>query len=276
MQMMELKAAALEEEAERLRTQLGSAEATISNQLIELQRLHSLKEENKRLATELKEMSQQATELKFKVKSSEDTAKEKDDNRAEDMLIAMKNRLAQLNRERSVRILREKEYVSTIERQMEEKAQLVAALADAEAGNKALMQQLHQLGEQLSEMKIAQSKAAREGTNFREFVQLKKELAQVKDENDQLKKEAAAASKVNKRTSLPAITASSSSNIASMEHKAAGGADRPMPGTRGDLGELTLHQGHQGHQRKLSRSSDESLTEVVLPGAWRKNLGVKS
>ena len=253
--MLELKTAALEEEVERLQKQVVEAESVIMNQLAEIQRLLILKEENKQLSTEVKEVNQQNTELKLKLKKLEEAADDKDNRNSDETLLAsMKDKLTRLNRERAVHMMREKEYVTNVKKLGEEKDQLLKMCNEAEESNKILTQQIHQLKEGLSELTITNTKIMREGVNFREFVQLKKELVRVKEENEQLKK---LITKTSRHSSLPALTGT---------------------GQQGDVEEETVKRLVSEQNEKLRRPSKTDLIPVESSpssGSWRKNLNVK-
>lgn len=179
-QILELEVGALQQEIERLTSAKRSLEESSQNQLKELQRLPALEEKVKGLEDALKEAEQRTTELKLVNSRLEKELTEMKASNHEEIVKALRSEIKKLLREKEVWEGQDREKANRIESLEAENEKLRKALADSERMRTELRVQLDE----------ATSRASASGgdrRNFEEFVQVKRQLALVKAENEELK-----------------------------------------------------------------------------------------
>ncbi len=127
-------------------------------------------------------------------------------------MVNLRNRLVKLHAERTTLQEQEADLNKNIHDLKEENTKLRRALADSERMREALQDQMEEVLDELFSLRRATA-AAGQSRTFKDFVQLRRELAQVKQENEDLKMKISSKDKSNSLPSLKGRQTQSSSTV---------------------------------------------------------------
>ena len=156
------------------------------NQLREIEHLNSVKERNDHLIEELQEANQKNKEFEFRVARLERDLDDRGYKEQEDCMNTLKSKLTLLHKERSTWGDKQSSYLTEVQELKEEIAKLRKALVDSERMRGDLHKQIETLMEELDALR-QKSAFDRTGQVFKDFVQLKRDVAYLREENEDLK-----------------------------------------------------------------------------------------
>ena len=146
---------------------------------------------NKDLREEINSLVQKNKELEFKISRLEKELKVGDSSGPDkdELVHTLKSRLAKTLKEKSALEDKEKEYLQITEQLRSEMAKYKKALSDSEGMRRQMQVELEMLLRELDGLKrhLAKSDKERERENFKEFVQLKRDVQLLREENEMLK-----------------------------------------------------------------------------------------
>ncbi len=183
-------------------------EQSVANQLDEIRRLEFVDDRNRNLTEEVTGAEQKIKELQFKIRGLE-REREKDHNAEDDAAVieALKGKLVKLHTDKSELESQNKQFNKTIEELQDENDKLRRALNDSERMRMELRQRNEDLQQEILSLQ-GQMTSQRDRQTFRDFVDLKRELVAVKDDNDKLKAKLKTTSKGGKMgVLLPSLSA---------------------------------------------------------------------
>lgn len=157
------------------------------SQFSQIQSLQSLKESNESLANELKAMTQKNFELSHKCSRLESDLQEASTAKDQaDLIDQLKNKLAKLHKERSIVNEKEEFYQKQIGDLKYEVQRLLEKVQNAEVTKDRVLEEYHKVNAELQHLKRTYSNNSQH-KNFKEFVKLKREVAYLKEENQDLR-----------------------------------------------------------------------------------------
>ena len=195
-------------------------ETSISLLVVELQRLQQDDSGRGRgLDDELRALRQHNNELQLKLSRLQQQHTDDDDgdvSRGE--LDALRARLAKLQSEKMAWTRRESDYNSDIAALRAQHSELTQLVASSEHAQSTLRTRLNEALAELSRLKKTLAARDRDKENFKEFVQLKRELAQLQDENARLRAKASSSSSAaaKKSKSSPAVAVATAEHLPSL------------------------------------------------------------
>lgn len=139
--------------------------------------------------------------MQFRVDRAHKELGESGHTQQEELMVSLKNKLTKFHKEKDIWEAKEATMQEEINSNEDEIAKLRRSLHDSERMRQEMNAQVETLLHELQGHRRA-SAAMNDSRTFREFVQVKRELAQVKEENEQLKLRIVAKVKSN---SLPII-----------------------------------------------------------------------
>ena len=155
-------------------------------QLQEIEQLNCVRDHNEHLREQLSESHQKNKELEFKVSRLERDLTDTGQTEQEELMGTLKNKLTLLHREKSLWSDKQKDYESEIAALREEVAKLRRALNDSERMRSDLHEQMDELLKELNALRQRMTSESN-GQAFKEFVQLKREMTSLREENDDLR-----------------------------------------------------------------------------------------
>ncbi|KAK2162195.1 hypothetical protein LSH36_102g08008 [Paralvinella palmiformis] len=185
-EIYKLKVAALEQEIGRLQQDREKLEAKNRGNVDQLGKLDLYEEQNKSLKDQLSASSQKIKELEFKIRNLERDLSQQGVSEQDEILVALKNKLEKMHKDRTVCEEREKDFQNLIDDLKDENGKLRRALDDSERMRLEMRAQMEHLLSELATLR-KQTVADRDRQTFKDFVQVKRELASVKEENDELR-----------------------------------------------------------------------------------------
>lgn len=195
----------LQMEVDALKSENQQLSGEKTSQFSQIQSLQSLKTQNENLAQDLKEMAHKNMALSSKVTKLEQELKEMSNTPDQLELIEnLKNKLSKLHKERSVAVEKEGYYQKQIGDLKYEVEVLREQLKGAEVTKERVLEEYYKLTAELNYLRKNQ-KVESENKNFKDFVKLKRELAHVKDENQQLKEMSKGVLISGSKTNLPML-----------------------------------------------------------------------
>ena len=195
----------LEMEVSALRIENEQLSGEKTSQFSQIQGLQSLKTQNENLAQDLKEMAHKNMALSHKVTKLEAELKEAASTPDQVALIEnLKNKLSKLHKERSVAVEKEGYYNKQIGDMRYEVDTLKEKLKSSEVMKERVLDEYYKLTAELNYLR--KNHAGDSGNkNFKDFVKLKREVAGLKDENQQLKQMHKAVFVSGNSTNLPML-----------------------------------------------------------------------
>ncbi|XP_052815516.1 uncharacterized protein LOC128242415 [Mya arenaria] len=176
-----------------------------TTQFSQIQGLQSLKSQNEALAQDLKSMAHKNMELSHKVMKLEADLKESSNTRDQMELIDhLKNKLAKLHKERSVAVEKEEYYQKQIGDMRYEIEKMGEKLQSVEVTKDRVLEEYYKVIAELQYLKKNYSSDT-QNKNFKDFVKIKREVASLKDENQQLKHMHKAVFTTGSNTNLPML-----------------------------------------------------------------------
>ena len=185
-QIYELKLAALEQEISRLQDERKKLDSKNHGHADQLRKLEFYKDQNKGLIDELSATNQKIKELEFKVRSLEKDLSDEGQTDQDDIMTALKIKLQQMHKEKLHHEENDKELRKSIGDLKDENVKLRRALDDSERMRMELRSQMEQLMAELNTLK-KQTMNDKDRQTFKDFVNVKRELLTVKEENEELK-----------------------------------------------------------------------------------------
>ena len=143
---------------------------------------------------------QKRKELQFRLEHAQRELGESGHKQLEELMTSLRNKLSKLHKEKSVWIEKEVQLDKDVQDLKDENTKLRRALVDSERMRQDMHGQMEATLEELHTLRKV-SMAAGDRT-FKDFVKIKRELAQVKEENEELKMKLTTKGKSN---SLPSF-----------------------------------------------------------------------
>ena len=187
LQILDLKVKAVEQENDRLKNENDLLKQTTDGQLGELSNMHTLRSKNMDLEQQIAESKQKIKELQFTISRQERLLEENGGSSGSDqtnLIESLRKKLVKLHNEKMAFTLKETEYQDLIEQLQEEISQLKAQIQDLLSEKGTIAKQLKNA---LQELAKYRGKQSGDNINFKDFVQLKREMVLLKQENDELK-----------------------------------------------------------------------------------------
>jgi len=176
-----------------------------SSQFSQIQGLQSLKSQNEALAQDLKSMAHKNMELSHKIMKLEADLKEASSTKDQMELIDnLKNKLGKLHKERSVAAEKEQFYQKQAGDLKYEIESLREKLQSAEVTKDRVLEEYYKVIGELEYLKKHHSTDTK-NKNFKDFVKIKREMASLKEENNQLKHMHKAVFTTGSNTNLPML-----------------------------------------------------------------------
>ena len=169
-------------ELDALRAECVRLEQTTGNQLQELTRLHDTDTRCRNLSEQLTALTQTNTELQYRLQHSQQ--QQTGDMAFSDQLSALQTRLTKLHKEKVAFEAKQKQHESTIAGMSAEVERLRRAYADSERMRAELRVQYDALLQEVAQLR---NQAGGDRQTFRDFVQLKRDLLTVTEENEELR-----------------------------------------------------------------------------------------
>ena len=159
-----------------------------SSQFSQLQDLHSYKSQNENLAQDLKSMAQKNIELTHKISHLEARLKEASNSKEQVELIDnLKNKLGKLHKERSVAVEKEEFYQKQIGDLRYEVETLKQKIQSVEVTKDRVLDEYYKVLSELQYLRKTYS-SEKNDKNFKDFVKLKREVAELREENLEYRK----------------------------------------------------------------------------------------
>ena len=140
-------------------------------------------------------------------------------------MTSLRNKLTKLHKEKSIWTEKEVQMNKEIEDLKDENGKLRRALFDSERMRQDMHGQMERVLEELFTLRKA-SMAAGDSRTFKDFVQIKRELAQVKEENQELKTKTTSREKLNSLPTLKGSQVQSYSSFKSVSRVSSAKGDR--------------------------------------------------
>ncbi len=195
----------LEKEVMGLQDDKEKLEQVQDNQLEEIQRLRNVQERNLELIEEVKEVTQKNKELHYKISRLHKEIEESGKPEQDDLLNTLKTKLAKLYKEKSHFEEKEKEYERQMEELKDENGKLRRALTDSDRMRGEMNDKMEAVIHELNNLKRQSTQSARERQHFKDFVQLKRDMGLLRQENDELKTRLKLATGNGKMGNLPSL-----------------------------------------------------------------------
>ena len=158
------------------------------------------------LDDELRALRQHNNELQLKLSRLQQQQHDDDvSDVSRGELDALRGRLNKLQCEKTAWTRRESDYSADIASLRAQNDELTQLVASSEHAQSTLRTRLNEALAELSRLKKTLAARDRDKENFKEFVQLKRELAQLQDENARLRAKASSSSSAKKSKSSPAV-----------------------------------------------------------------------
>ena len=180
----------LKMEIEALKDENEQLSGEKNSQFSQLQNLQELRTQNDTLSNDYKSVLQKNVELKHKIDKLEFDLKESVANNISDqtqLIENLKNKLGKLHKERSISSEKEQFYERNIGDLKYEIARLEEKLQSAEVTKDRILEEYYKVQKELEYMKKMYSSDSKQ-KHFKDFVKLKREINNLKDENQELKK----------------------------------------------------------------------------------------
>lgn len=184
LQGLNSKIASQAEAIEELKSENARLQQAQRNQMEEIQRLQYVDDKCRNMGDQISELNQQKQELQFRIDRLQRDLGDSGFNKQEDILSTLKSKLSKLHLEKQDFESRDKERESLIRDLQEELERLRKAYGDSERMRADLKVQYDALVLELNQLK-RQTSGDRQ--TFRDFVQLKRDMASVVEENEELK-----------------------------------------------------------------------------------------
>lgn len=195
----------LKMEIEALKAENEQLSGEKNSQFSQLQNLQELRTQNESLSNDYKSVLQKNVELSHKIDKLEYQLKEASNTSDQTELIEnLKNKLAKLHKERSIRSEKEQFYERTVGDLKYEIQKLEEKLQSAEVTKDRILEEYYKVQKELEIMKKLYSSDSQQ-KHFKDFVKLKREINSLKDENQELKKATKALSSSGSVLSLPML-----------------------------------------------------------------------
>ena len=146
----------------------------------------------------------------------------------EEFMTSLRNKLTKLHKEKSIWIDKEVQFDKEIEDLKDENGKLRRALLDSERMRQDMHGQMERVLEELYALRKA-STTVGESKTFKDFIQIKRELAQMKEENEELKLRITTREKSNSLPSLKGSQTQSYSSVRSTSRVNSAKGERNMP-----------------------------------------------
>ena len=183
-QVITLKFEASEKEVERLHDEIALLQQTTNNQLGELTSLQKLQKQNEQLQEKLAEATQKNKELEFTVDRLQNQLQDGGSGDQADLIEALRKKLSKINNEKSTLLEKKSAQDDFIKQLQAEISTHKGTIKTLESSNSSLREELDKALHELSRIR---GKPSSDGINFKDFVQLKRDFAIVKEENFELK-----------------------------------------------------------------------------------------
>ena len=174
-------------EIDRLLAREQELTESTQNQLQEIQRFRTVEDDNKALTEELAYAEQTNQELRFQISKLEHTLGDSGVNQQEELLAMLRAKLKKVHGERSDALEQVTKCQATNEDLDAENGGLRRALADSERMRGELRAQMEALMQEMAALMRNKSSVEIDGGNFKDFVHVKRELANVRRENETLR-----------------------------------------------------------------------------------------
>lgn len=192
-------------EIDTLKTQNEHLSGEKTSQFSQLQNMQSLKSQNMTLVQDLKAMDQKNIELMHKISHLEAQLKEATSSKEHVELIDnLKTKLAKLHKERSVAVEKEEFYQKQIGDLRYEVETLKEKVQSAEVTKDRVLEEYYKVLSELQYLKRNYSNDSN-SKNFKDFVKLKREVAVLREENEEFKRGLKPVTSSSSATSLPML-----------------------------------------------------------------------
>ena len=131
-------------------------------------------------------MLQKNKELQFRLSRAQKEIEDAGLNHQEELMTSIRNKLAKLHKEKSIWTEKEEQFDKNINDLKDENGKLRRALVDSERMRQEMNQQMEAVLQELYALRKSASEAG-DSRTFKDFVQVKRELVQLKEENEHLK-----------------------------------------------------------------------------------------
>ncbi|XP_013391043.1 myosin heavy chain, clone 203 isoform X2 [Lingula anatina] len=180
-EMLTLRIESLQDEVQHLKAENKQLKEGNASQVAEIQKMSKAKAE---LSEELVAARQESRELRFQVAQLEKELTDLKNDKSKDELIeALRKKLTKLNNEKKEFAQKEKDYEDLIARLRAQIAELQIRVEKSETIRQELEREIERLLKEIEKLK----KHIGADRSFKNFVELKRELNFVKDENEDLR-----------------------------------------------------------------------------------------
>ena len=174
-------------EIEQLTARVQELTESTENQLLELQRYQKVEDDNKALMEELAFAEQTNQELRFQMSKLEHNLGESGMNQQEELLSTLRARLKKVHAERADALDKADKCQAGNDDLCAEIEGLRKALSDSERMREEMKAQIETLMREMAALMHRKPHAEIDSQNFKDFVHVKRELANVKQENESLR-----------------------------------------------------------------------------------------
>lgn len=176
-----------QQELDALRSERTKFAQERANQFAEIQSLQNTKSQNEAKEQELKECKQKNKELSFRIaKMEKELAVAITDKEQVDLIDLLKNKLSKLHKDKSQHMMEEEESKKQMDKLQADLERMQQELYISEFDRKELIVEHRKTVEELELLK-KQMFANNDKLGFKDFVILKRELAAIREENENLK-----------------------------------------------------------------------------------------
>ena len=196
-----LKVNSLTQDLEQVTREVNQLKSVKDNQNGQIDKICQLERSNVEMQHKINELTQRNKELLIRLEKAESMLVEfESKSEKEELVQTLKNKLSKLHKEKCVFEQKEKEYAFIIQELKEENTKLKRDLNDSEKMRRELQQRLDK---HLQEMNDCKRKThVDEKQTFKDFVQLKREMANLRSENEELKQQI---KQINSNRSFPSL-----------------------------------------------------------------------
>ena len=163
--------------------------------------------------------------MQFRLERAQRELEESGLKQQEEFMTSLRNKFNKLHKEKSVWVEKQVQMNKEIEDLKDENGKLRRALLDSERMRQDMHGQMEGVLEELYALRKA-SMAAGDSRTFKDFVQIKRELAHVKEENNELKTRITSREKSNSLPSLKGSHVQSYSSIKSISRVSSAKGER--------------------------------------------------
>ncbi|XP_064641666.1 paramyosin-like isoform X2 [Lineus longissimus] len=189
-QIYSLKLDAVTEENENLLAENEKYKVVSENLLIELRRLQQIEADNERFMQDIKDLAQKNKEMQFKIGRMEREVDEAGDaQESANMVDILKHKLAKLQKEKRALSNVGAQNGHSLDGLKDQIEELVKRIRQLEMEKARMLEEIELLKHELLAHKRSPTSSSvdRDQKTFKEFVQLKRELTTLREENESLK-----------------------------------------------------------------------------------------